>query len=121
MSQFSQTSFVAHQSSNTRSHSVRLWISTHTTLLNIITLAVLVLVTFGYIVQVNSTASKGYAIRDLQTNIDKLASANQQMQADMNEADSLQNITHSVKMIGMVNAGQPTYVSASGASYAFAN
>ena len=120
MSPFAQTSFAHHPSSLVRTQSVRLWMTTHTNLLNIVTLALLVVVTFGYIVQVNSTASKGYAIRDLQTNIDKLASANQDMQGDMNQAQSLQNITHAVKMIGMVQAGQPTYLNTNGATYAFA-
>ena len=120
MSPFAQTSFIAHQSPIVRSHSARVWISTHTTLLNITTLAVLVTVCLAYVVQVNGTASKGYAIRDLETKIHQLAVSNQQLETETQEAQSLQNITHAVKMIGMVKAEQPVYLDASGASYAFA-
>ena len=102
------------------SRSVRIWISTHTTLLNIATLALLVIVGLSYVVQVNSTASKGYAIRDLETKIHQLAVSNQQLQSETQKAQSLQNITHAVKMIGMVKAGQPVYVNAGAGAVAFA-
>lgn len=120
MSTFAQASFVGHQASLAKSHSVRIWISTHTTLLNITTLVLLVIVFLAYIVQVNSTASKGYAIRDLETKIHQLSINNQQLQSETQQAQSLQNITHAVKMIGMVKAEQPVYVNPQGGSVAFA-
>lgn len=84
------------------------------------TLALLILCSFFYIIQVNGTASKGYAIRDLENSIRTLTLSNERMEVDAREAQSLANIQRSVKMIGLVQETHPTYLDASGASYAFA-
>ncbi len=120
MSPFAQASFVGHTSPLVKSHSFRAWISVHTILLNSLSFALLVIVGMTYIITVNNTASKGYAIRDLEMNIHQLSIANQELQSKTQEAKSLQNITHAVKMIGMVKVEQPTYVDAKAPTYAFA-
>lgn len=100
--------------------SIRLWITTHATLLNIVTFAVLLLVSFAYIIQVNGTASKGYQIHDLENSIHQLSIANQQSELEIREAQSLKNINRAVKMIGMVPVDQATYVEKNAGSVAFA-
>lgn len=121
MSPFAQTSFVSYSASRPiNAKSALLWITTHVTRVNMITFAVLVVFCFAYIIQVNSTASKGYQIRDLQNTIHELTVANQQSELEIHEAQSLNNIQHAVKMIGMVPADQAVYVDVRGGSVAFA-
>lgn len=120
MSPFAQTSFAYQSARPFRASSLPLWITTNVTRVNIVTFAVLLIVCLAYIVQVNSTASKGYQIRDLETTIHELTVANQQSQLEINEAQSLDNIQHAVKMIGMVPVEQAVYVDVHGGSVAFA-
>lgn len=120
MSPFAQTSFVSHSSRPFRANTISLWITTNVTRVNIVTFAVLIAVCFAYIIQVNNTASKGYQIRDLENTIHQLSVANQQSELEIHEAQSLNNIQHAVKMIGMVPADQAVYVDVRGGSVAFA-
>lgn len=121
MSPFAQTSFVSHATTRPfRLDAIPLWITTHVTYVNMVTFVVFVAVFFAYIIQVNSTASKGYQIRDLNNVIHELTVANQQFELEIHQAQSLDNIQHAVKMIGMVPADQAVYVDARGGSVAFA-
>ncbi|OGL63383.1 hypothetical protein A3C09_04295 [Candidatus Uhrbacteria bacterium RIFCSPHIGHO2_02_FULL_47_44] len=120
MSPFAQTSFVSHTSRPFRVNAIPLWITTNVTRVNMVTFAVLIIVCLAYIVQVNNTASKGYQIRDLENTIHHLTVANQQSELEIREAQSLNTIQRSVKMIGMVPAEQAVYVDARGGSVAFA-
>lgn len=120
MSPFAQTSFVSHSSRPFRASAIPLWITTNVTRVNIVTFAVLMTVCLAYIIQVNGTASKGYQIRDLENSIHQLTVSNQQTELEIHQAQSLENIQHSVKMIGMVPADQAVYVDARGGSVAFA-
>lgn len=120
MSPFAQTSFVSHSSRPFRASAIPLWITTNVTRVNIVTFAVLLVVCFAYIIQVNNTASKGYQIRDLENTIHQLYVANQQSELEIHEAKSLNNIQRAVKMIGMVPADQAVYVDVRGGSVAFA-
>lgn len=95
------------------------WVGQHSFQLNIATFALLVLFSFVYIIQVNNTASKGYAIRDLENRIHDLTLSNQRMELASREAQSLNNISRAIKMIGLVQENHPTYVDATGATYAF--
>jgi hypothetical protein len=69
MSPFAQTSLTYQLARPFRASSLPLWITTNVTRVNIVTFAVLLIVCLAYIVQVNSTTSKGYQIRDLETMI----------------------------------------------------
>ncbi len=121
MSPFVQTSFVSHAASRPfRMNVIPLWITANVTRVNVVTFAVLIAVSFSYIVQVNSTASKGYQIRDLENSIHELTVQNQQSELAIHEAQSLDTIQHVVKMIGMVPADQAAYVDARGGSVALA-
>jgi len=95
------------------------WVWQYSFQINIATFALLVLLSFVYIIQVNNTASKGYAIRDIENRIHELTLSNQTMELALRDAQSLNNISRTVKMIGLVQENNPTYVDATGATYAF--
>jgi hypothetical protein len=121
MSSYVQASFATQHSARPfRMSLIPLWITTNVTRVNMVTFAVLVAICFAYIVQVNSTASKGYQIRDLENTIRELSVSNQQSELEIHQAQSLENIQHAVKMIGMVPSDQVVYLDARGGSVAFA-
>ncbi|KKU08978.1 MAG: hypothetical protein UX09_C0007G0004 [Candidatus Uhrbacteria bacterium GW2011_GWE2_45_35] len=64
-----------------------------------------------YVVQVNTSATKGYQIRDLETAINQLQLDNQSMQVKISEIRSMKNIAAKVPMLGMVKAETPVYLS----------
>lgn len=103
-----------------RSTRVRDWVSANTTLLNLISLSVLGLLVVSYILQVNTTISKGYQIRDLETQVHELTLMNQQLELETRKSQSLQHVATSVKMLGFVEAQSPEYISASAPAYALA-
>jgi len=113
-------SFSSTNLQTSRSKTAVAWAMQHAFVLNIATFGFLILLSLVYIVQVNNTASKGYAIRDLENQIHELTLSNQQMESVAREAQSLSNISRAVKMIGLVQENHPTYIDASGKSYAFA-
>lgn len=80
--------------------------------LNLVTLGLILVVGMGYIVQVNRSVTKGYQIRDLETRIEKLQIDNQVMEVKVAENRSMHAIDERVKMLGMVPAETPEYVSA---------
>lgn len=120
MSLFSQIAFSNTHSYCVRSRSFRVWLSAYIWQINIATFSALILLSFIYIFQVNSTASKGYTMRELETRIQELTVTNQQIETEVNEAQSLNRISRVVKMIGMVKAEAPVYVNAGSPSVAFA-
>lgn len=81
--------------------------------LNLMTLALLILFAAAYVVQVNGSVAKGYAIREIEDQMKQLTLDNQKLEVTVREAQSLQNVTRSVKMLGLVNAETPRYLSSS--------
>jgi len=75
---------------------------------------------FSYIVQVNTTISKGYQIRDLETQVNELALMNEKLELETRKSQSLDHVAKSVKMLGFVEAEMPNYVSGAEPSMAFA-
>lgn len=118
MNTFAQT--LASSPSRTRTRSLSSWFWHNIKLINVVTFAVVVLLCGAYIFQVNSSISKGYQIRDLETSIHELTLSNQQMELNVRQAQSLKNVTHAVKMLGLVNAGNPVYIESGGPAYALA-
>ncbi len=118
MNTFAQT-LVSNQT-RSKSQSMSSWFWQNIKLVNMVTLAVVVLLCGAYIFQVNSSISKGYQIRDLETQIHELTLSNQQMDLNVRQAQSLQNVTHAVKMLGLVEAENPVYLESDGPSYALA-
>lgn len=88
--------------------------------MNVATLVLVVAFSAAYIVQVNGSVAKGYAIREIEDRIDDLALQNQKLEVTVREAQALDNVTRSVKMLGLVSAGTPTYLRASAPSVALA-
>jgi len=89
-------------------------------LLNATTLAVLLVLVVFYIVQVNSAVTRGYRLRDLENKIQSLTLENQRLEVATRQVQSLDNVEHSVKMLGFVPAENPKYITAEEPSYALA-
>ena len=119
MSPFAKSFATQHPKVATRTF--RAVFQTNVSWLNIATLALVVLLCIVYIVQVNGSISKGYQIRDLETQIQELSLSNQKLELNTQRVQSLDHVAHSVKMLGLVDAGRPEYVSAAAPSYALAN
>lgn len=100
--------------------SVRAWIRDHVVALNVVSLAILGLLVVSYIVQVNATISKGYQIRDLETQVHELTLMNQNLELETRKSQSLTHVAKSVKMLGFVEAEMPNYISASEPAFALA-
>ena len=84
-------------------------------LLGIVTFAVL------YIGQVNSAASTGFRMNDLQTNIDNLHIANQQLEYRVAENRAMYTVARRVSILGMVRPDGVSYVSEEPSSVALGN
>lgn len=118
MNTFAQT--LVSNPTRSRSFSFSSWLWRNIKLVNAITFALVIVLCGAYIYQVNSSISKGYQIRDLETQIHELTLSNQQMQLSSRESQSLQNVAHAVKMLSFVVAENPTYIELDGPSYALA-
>ncbi len=88
---------------------------------NILTFVGLVLLCFAYVVQVNGSISKGYQIQVLETQIQELSLKNQALDRVSQRAQSLDHVVKSVKMLGLVDAGQPEYINTAKPALAMAN
>ena len=96
------------------------WMKTHQAWLNIVSISLLFIFCIAYIIQINQTVSKGYQIRDLESEISELTLRNQKLEVITQQAQSLENVERATKMLGLVRAERPTYVQSSGPSYALA-
>jgi len=115
------TRFAQHMQMNgARAKTAVAFVDRHMTALNAVGLALVAALAVLYIVQVNRTVTHGYMIRELESDIHELTLANQQLEVDARAAQSLDRVTRSVKMLGLVDAGTPTYVTAGEPSYAMA-
>lgn len=110
----------SYNPSVTRKTSLREWFAKHIVAINITSLAIVLLMCATYIVQVNSTIAKGYVLRDLETQIHHLALENEQLEIAQRESQSLDHVSHAVKMLGLVENDEVTYVNDSAPSYALA-
>lgn len=116
MSKFAQTMY----SGVTKTRSLFSLLGRRAFALNLATLVLVVACSAAYIVQVNGSVAKGYAIRELEDQIKDLTLQNQKLEVTVREAQALENVTRSVKMLGLVSAGTPTYVRASAPAVALA-
>lgn len=116
MSKFAKTFY----SGVGRTRSVFAFMTRHTLALNVATTCCVLLFAAAYIVQVNGSVAKGYAIREVEDHIKALTLANQKMEVTVREAQSLENVARNVKMLGLVTSESPSYVNAGAASVALA-
>lgn len=92
----------------------------HSSRLNLLSILLLLTLCFAYIVQVNHAVSKGYQIRDLETQIHELTLVNERLEVETQQAQALTNVARATKMLGLVRAEQPAYVQGAAPSYALA-
>ncbi len=96
------------------------FLRSHIFILNVLSLFVVGFLVLAYIVQVNSSISKGYQIRELEIVREQLSLQNQQLEVNVREAQSLERVARSVKMLGFVDAKLATYVVSGAPSVALA-
>ncbi len=117
MNAFAQTSSFSVTS---RRFTVRRWIGSQVSRLNIFTLVLLFVLCFAYIIQVNQTVSKGYQIREFESQIQQLTIMNQKLEVETQQAQALTNVARATKMLGLVRADRPEYIRSGVPSYALA-
>lgn len=64
----------------------------------------------GYLAQVSATASKGYAIRSLQSEIDELKEESELLEFEVAKEKSMDAVEEKVSEMGMVPAGAVQYM-----------
>src|SRR3989338_6290741 len=77
---------------------------------NILVAMGVVLIGFFQIFQVNREIARGYELREIESELQELQSVHQELTQETQQAQSLQNVARAVKMLGLVEADQPTYV-----------
>ena len=103
-----------------RSRTILDWVNAHLVTANVIGLVLVIFVCGAYIVQVNKAVAQGYEMREYETQIHELSLQNQRLEVDVRQAQSLENVSRAVKMLGLVSATQPSYLETAGPSYALA-
>ena len=84
-------------------------------LLNIVALGLVTLLALLYIVQISHATTKGYRMRDLETEISRLKLENQKLEIEATEVRSMASISEKAQMLGLVKSNAPVYASSSGA------
>ena len=93
----------------------------HRLAINLASFALVAILAAAYVIQVNRSAASGYDVRELQTRLGALTLENQNLEGDVQRAQALERVSHSVRMLGFVPAGTPTYVTSAAPSYALAD
>ena len=96
------------------------WIQSHLVAFNVVSLAVVLVLLSLYIVQVNRSVTAGYQMRELESQISALTLEQQKLEISVRQSQSLEQVSHAVKMIGLVQAGRPEYVDATVPMFALA-
>lgn len=104
-----------------RRRTIREWIEANLRTLNIVSLTLVGILCLSYILQVTNTVARGYELRDLEVQIQDLTLQNEILSVQARQAQSLEHVSKSVKMLGFIEAGQPTYVDSGEPSYALAD
>lgn len=113
MSPFAQTI-----GKNKKAKAIAATIDKHIKLLNIATTMLVVAFALVYIAQANGAVAKGYQIRELEENIERLTLENQQLEVATRKAQSIDKVAKSTKMLGLIPADQPQYVDGNAPSVA---
>ncbi len=67
-----------------------------------------------YLAEVNNIAAKGFQVRDLENQIEKLASENEKLQVQAIEMRSMTDLSTKVQELGMVPVNDITYYDTTG-------
>ncbi|MFH1078293.1 MAG: hypothetical protein V1745_03380 [Patescibacteria group bacterium] len=73
---------------------------------------------FGYVVQVNSAASRGFALRDVEKNVESLQSDVMQLEDTVATMSSVQALNERATQLGFVPVSSIEYVNPAGMAYA---
>jgi len=79
--------------------------------LNVLLLVGIMVFTFLYIGQINQVSSTGFQMNELQTKINHLQVANQQLEYRAAENRAMYNVSRRVSILGMVRPNEVSYVS----------
>ncbi|NUM25206.1 MAG: hypothetical protein HUU49_01110 [Candidatus Buchananbacteria bacterium] len=79
-------------------------------MLNIVLGSLVLLLTVGYLVQVNGLAAKGYQIKELEQQVSDLQEANSDLELETLSLQSMGRIKEKVTGLNMVAVGQPEYL-----------
>lgn len=79
--------------------------------LNIIVAILIAVVGVGYLVEVNSLATRGYQIKDLETQLADLKQDQSDLQLDALSLQSMGTVSGKISGLDMVAAGQADYLS----------
>jgi hypothetical protein len=83
----------------------------HIALINLLVLISVLMIGLMYIIQVNHSTTKGYLMRDLETRIEQLGIANQQLELEVAGNRSIATIDERIQMLGLKPVETPEYVS----------
>jgi hypothetical protein len=83
--------------------------------LNLALLGMVIALAMFSIIQINRVTTKGYYMRDLETEIAHVMRENQAFEIEATEARSLATVSQKVQMLGLVKSNAPVYVSGTGA------
>jgi len=75
-------------------------------------LALIVICGVLYLSQVNSLATKGYKVKDLENKVSHLESVNKKLQVEVTEMRSMANIEQRLVQLNMVPVGHVEYIKA---------
>lgn len=80
--------------------------------LNLLVLSLLVITGIGYLAEINSAVTKGYAIQGLQARISELRQQGSELSLQTLELQSMQTIQAKVSQLNMVAVGRVDYLAA---------
>ena len=78
--------------------------------LNIIVLGLVVFIGISYLIQINTLATKGYQIRELETKVTQLEKESKTMELQVLELQSMDNVKNKVSQLNMVDVGKVEYL-----------
>lgn len=64
----------------------------------------------GYIIQMNGATARGYEIKQLESLVVELRTQNAKLGAELSQLRSMQNIEAAVKMMGLVDVGEISFL-----------
>ena len=96
----------------TRSSRLRLATNGAIPVVNVTLVGFVIIAVAAYLFQVNSLATKGYEIRELESQIEEVRQKNQQLQLAVAELESLESVKNKVAELNMVAVGKADFINA---------
>lgn len=87
-------------------------------MLNMAAFALVLVIGILYITQVNRSSTLGYEMRDLERGIEALEVQNAQLEHQIAELQSVDQVTHRLQMLGMVDVSEVSYASSASSGLA---